>query len=239
MQMLGMDHVVLHLGLCNAVLKRPPETQVTVQVALYDRTKAKRLDKRFRVLRNYEPTGIVALDVPQGEYLMTIAVPQYGCAVNDFVDFLPNRDRTISEQLADGPPPVVEPVLAEGDAPAAFLYLQPTFVAFDKASADCNKPVPDPIPVHTVVEYDQDSFYVWMYPDPSLYQRGPMTIAMEMQTATGEEHYLRLKIPFPLPWGGWPENWRMSITEDDADGIATQPTGILLCPKIYMTSVGG
>jgi hypothetical protein len=236
--MLAMDHVVLHLGLCSAVLKRPPQTDVAVQVSLYDRINAKRLDKTFHLLRDYEPTGTISLDMPQGQYFMKIIAPQYGCSADDFIYLLPDRERTINEQLADGMAPIPQPVLAEGDAPAAFLYLQPTFVAFDKTSVDCNKPVPDPIPLHTVVENDQDSFYVWIYPDASLYQRGPLTLAMQLQTATGEEHYIRLKIPFPLPWGGWPSNLQMSITESDADGIATDPTGVLLCPKIYMTSVG-
>lgn len=236
--MLGMDHVVLHLGLCSAILKRPPQTEVTVRVALYDHTKARRLDKTVQILRDYEPTGIVSLDVPPGEYLMTIATPQYDCGADDYVFFLSGRDRTIDEQLADGPPPQSEPILMEGEAPASFLYLQPTFVAFPKASTDCNKPVPDPISLHTVVENDQDSFYVWVYPDASLAQYGPLTLAMQLQTPTGEEHYIRLKIPFPIPWGGWPTDLRMNVTEDDADGIATQPTGVLLCPRIYMTSVG-
>jgi hypothetical protein len=236
--MLGMDHIVLHLGLCGAILKRPAQSDVTVRVALYDKINAKRLDKTVHMMRDYEPTGVVYLDVPQGEYQMQISAPQYGCNAADWVFFMPDRTRTINEQLVDGPAPPTQPLLLEGEAPASFLYLQPTFVLFDKASTDCNKPVGDPIPVHTIVENDQDSFYVWLYPDASLFQRPPMILAMQLQTATGEEHYIRLKVPFPLPWGGFPSDMRMNITEDDADGIATQPTGVLLCPKIYMTSVG-
>jgi hypothetical protein len=65
-----------------------------------------------------------------------------------------------------------------------------------------------------------------------------MTVALQLQTATGEEHYIRLKIPFPLPWQGFPADYQFSISEGVADGIATQPTGVLLCPRMTMTSGG-
>ena len=61
----------------------------------------------------------------------------------------------------------------------------------------CDKPVPDPLPAKITIENDQDSFYVKMFPDPPLVARGPVVVALQLQTATGENHYIRLKVPFP------------------------------------------
>ncbi len=232
-----MTHVILHLGLCNALLKTKLQTQFAVRVLVTDRINRPHVDKTFQVWRDYEPTGVLSFDSPPGEYKMQISVPKYDCNVTDYVFFIPNHARTISEQLVDGPAPVTKPMLFEGKAPASFLYIAPTYVLFDK-NTQCNKPVGNPIPAHTIVENDQDSFYIWIYPDASLFAQGPETLAMQLQTATGEEHYIRLKSPFPVPWTGFPYDIEFNISEGNVDGLATAPTGVLLCPKIYETSAG-
>jgi hypothetical protein len=235
--MLGVSHVILHLGLCNTVMKLPPQTQVAAHIRLVDRIGGFHNEQTLRFARNYESTGIVEFEAPQGEYQLQVSVPQYNCYAADYLYILPEHDRTINEQLSDGPPAPTEPFLLEGTAPASFLYVAPTYVLFDK-STQCNKPVGDPIPAHIVVENDQDSFYIWMYSDPTLVARGPEIVAMQLQTPTGENHYIRLKVPFPLPWGGFPSALKFNVTENDVDWLATQPTDVLLCPKLFETSVG-
>jgi hypothetical protein len=235
--MLGMAHVILHLGLCNSMLKLRPQTTIPIQVRIIDKIGRPHLDKTFRVERGYEPTGVVEFNSPPGEYQMQIKAPKFACNAMDYVYFIPDHDRVISEQLVDGPAPQTEPMLLEGTAPPSFLYVAPTYVLFDKTT-QCNKPVGDPIPVHMVVENDQDSFYIWLYPDASLYARGPEILAMQLQTSTGEDHYIRLKVPFPLPWHGFPDTVSFNVTEDVIDSVATSPTGVLLCPKLYETSAG-
>lgn len=232
-----MSHLILHVGLCNAMLKRPPQATIPIRVQLLDRLHRPTANQSFRVIRDYEPTTVVAIDSYQGEYELQISSPVFDCNVVDYIHVLPEKDRTINEQLVDGPAPQTQPVLLSGDAPASFLYLSPTYVLFDK-STQCDKPVGDPIPAHIVLENDQDSFYVWLYSDPSLIARGPEILAMQLQTPTGDDHYIRLKIPFPVPWRGWPMDITFSVRENDADYLATQPTGVLLCPKLFETTVG-
>lgn len=235
--MLGMTHIVLRLGLCSAVSSQPPQAKLAVHVNLVDRKRRYPTEQTIDVERGYESSVTVPFDTQSGIYAMRVSIPQYHCNARDYVDFLADKPRAINEQLSDGPAPETEPMLLEGDVPQSFMYLQPTYVFFDK-STECNKPVGDPIPVHEVIENDQTSFYVWLYADAQTYARAPLVVAMQLQTATGEDHYIRLKIPFPAPWQGFPIDYRFSITEDTADAIATQPTGVLLCPKIYMTSGG-
>jgi hypothetical protein len=235
--MIAMSHIILHLGLCGAVLKRPPDTSVAIHVRVVDHGNSTHVNQTFQIVRDYAPTTTVAFDVYQGEYAMEISAPQYNCNAVDFIHVLPEHDRTISEQLVDGPPQLPQPMLLSGTAPQSFLYLQPTYVLFDK-SQQCSQPVGDPIPVHLVVENDEDSFYVWLYPDASLFARGSEILAMQLQTPTGEDHYIRLKIPFPMPWRGWPADITFNVRESDADYLATQPTGVLLCPKLFETSSG-
>lgn len=235
--MLGMSHVILHLGLCSAMLKLPPQTAIATHVRVEDRIGRPWVNKTFRIERGYEATAVIEFDATPGEYKMQISAPQYNCNTMDYLYFIPDHERVISEQLVDGPAPQVEPMLLEGTAPPSFLYVNPTYVLFDKSTM-CNKPVGDPIPMHMVVENDQDSFYISIFPDASLFARGSEILAMQLQTSTGEDHYIKLKIPFPMPWGGFPSNIKFSVVEGELDSIATEPTGVLLCPKLFETSVG-
>jgi hypothetical protein len=230
-------HVVLHLGLCNPMLKLPVDATTKVHIALIDRLKRPHVDQDFSFKRYDDPTAHIEFDAPPGLYFMQISAPQFGCYASDWLFFIDQHNRTISEQLNAGPPTVPRPMLMDGTAPSSFLYLNPTYVLFDKTT-QCNKPVPDPIPSHVVVENDPDSFYVWLYADQSLYARGPEILALQLQTATGEDHYIKLKTPFPQPWDGFPTEIQFNVTDSDIDYISTQPTGVLLCPKLFQTSAG-
>jgi hypothetical protein len=235
--MLGMTHVVLHLGLCTAALQQRPDASLPVSIRLVDQARRYPTTRVVTVPRGDETTVTVPFDSQSGIFSMDVSLPKENCHVDDFVRLIPDKNRLINEQLSDGPAPLVEPMLLEGALPQSFLYLQPEYVFFDK-STECNKPVGDPIPVHEIVENDQDSFYVWLYSDPATVAKAPLVMALQLQTATGEEHYIRLKVPFPSPWHGFPIDYQFSINEDVADGIATQPTGVLLCPRMTLTSGG-
>jgi hypothetical protein len=230
-------HIVLHLGLCNAMMHLPPSAQITAHVRMVDRIGRPHVDQNVEFKRNYEPTAVVEFDSPPGEYALTVSASQYRCYADDYLFILNGHDRTVNEQLTDGAPHPSEPMLMDGTAPQSFLYLSPTYVLFNK-DTQCDKPVGDPIPAHIVVEDDQDSFYVWVYPDASLFAQGPEILALQIATSTGEDHYVRLKVPFPQPWRGFPSNIQFNMTEDAIDGLAGQPTGVLLCPKLFETEVG-
>jgi hypothetical protein len=236
--MIGFAHLVLHLGLCNAAAKVAPETPIPIRVHLSDATGRQQLNQAFNIERGYDPQIIAEMDVPRGTFQAQISSPKYRCSATDYLVFLSERNRNVSENLSDGTAPPTQPVLLAGTAPQAFLYVKPTFVLFDKATTDCNKPITDPIPIRLTVENDQDAFYVWLYNDPSLAGHGPMLVAFKLGTATGQFHYIKIPTGFPLPWRGWPETIEFNVTEDVIDSLSGQPVNVLLCPKIYTTSVG-
>jgi hypothetical protein len=230
-------HVVLHLGLCNAMLRMPVESSARVHVRLVDRLDHPHVDQDFTLKRYSDSTAPIEFDSPPGLYQIVISAPQYRCSASDFLFFIDQRDRTIKEQLVDGVASPGRPVLLNGIAPASFMYLNPTYVLFDK-STQCDKPVPDPLSAHITVENDSDSFYVWLYSDPTLVARGPEIVALQVQTPTGDEHYIKLRFPFPEPWDGSPDEIQFIVKDSDIDWLSGQPTGVLLCPKLFKTSAG-
>ena len=237
--MLGLSHVLLHVGLCSAVARASPQTTVAMRVRLSYHVGGTALEKTFRFQREDGSETIVELDVPRGIYHMQIDVPKYGCSASDFVDFLPDHVRTITETLGDlSTPPDKPGVLFEGTAPTSFLYVKPTFVLFDKSVA-CNTPVGTPLDSHIRVENDGDAYYVWLYSDPALEARGPVVVAIRLRTPTGLYHYIRMPITFPTPWTGWPANDTFNISEDNLAGVATEKYDTLLCPHLWTTSVRG
>jgi hypothetical protein len=230
-------HIVLHLGLCNAMLKLPLGATTTVHVRMLDRLSRPHVDQDFTVKRLSDPTVHLEFDSPPGTYHLAVSAPQYRCYASDVLAVIDQHNRIISEQLSDGIPPVTQqPMLIDGTAPPSFLYLSPTYVLFDK-STPCDKPVPDPIPVRETIENDQDSFYISLYSDPSLVARGPEIVALQLQTATGEDHYIRIKVPFPPTAGGLGEV-QFNVTDDEITWLSGQPTGVLLCPRLFRTSAG-
>lgn len=218
-------------------MQRVPEgTSVPVQVRLVDRLGNIQLKQTFAAL-HFGDNARLEFNAPQGLYQMQLLSPQYGCYGRDFVFIIADHQRDIKETLYQGRPPAPEPLLIEGTAPASFLYLNPQYVLFPP-NTPCNKPVPNTIPIKVTEENDEDSFYIWMYPDASNYERGQQMIALQLQTPTGDDHYIRLKIPFPIPWGGFPTSIQFNVSEDEVDWLSGQPTGVLLCPKLFRTSAG-
>ena len=230
-------HVVLHLALCNAMMKVPEEKPIVAHVRLVDRLNHPHYDQDVSFQRYGQQSGEIDLNAPQGMYEIEIAAPQYRCYAADWLFIIADHNRTITEQLTDGAPIVPHPMIMTGTAPQSFLYAEPTYVLFPKDTA-CDKPVPDPLPAKITIENDQDSFYVNIYSDPALVAAGPEVVALQLQTPTGENHYIRLKIPFPQPWDGLPQEVQFNVSDDEMAWLSGQPTGVLLCPRLFRTSAG-
>jgi hypothetical protein len=235
---LALSHVILHLGLCAPVAKLAPDATLAIHVHAIDKRDQVVLDRNFRVERGDDEQRVVEFDIPWGIYKLDASMPKFNCNATDYFSFLPEHDRSITETLVSGPAPATTPMLLDGTAPQSFLYVQPTFVLFDKGAVDCNKPVPDPLPSHIVVENDQDSYYAWFYPDVSLPPGTVPLLALRLKTPTHQYHYVRLPMPVQMRWGGWPGSVQFTVTEDMVDELASQPTGTLLCPKLWETSAG-
>ena len=236
--MLALAHVVLQVGFCGAIARASPNATVALRVRLTDRTGRTELDRVFRFERGDEDRAVVEFDSSFGVKRMALDAPTYRCSATDYLFFIAGTDRAISEKLSDAPPPAPgKPVLLSGEAPQSFLYVQPTFVLFDKSQLACNKPLPQPLPEQIVVENDQDAYYAWIYPDQSA-AGGTQLLALRLRTPTHQYHYVRINIPFPVPWGGWPSSIRFDVTQDMVDSLASEQTGTLLCPKLWRTSAG-
>jgi hypothetical protein len=233
-----LSHIFLHLTFCAAMATAPGGTQIPVHISLVHHNGVVTMkDSVFKVDPGKD--GVVEFDVPWGIYRMTIDVPKYRCGRVDFLNVLEGANRTVSETLTDELAPPAPPdsvALVDGLAPQSFAYLRPVFVLFDKSQA-CNQPVGPTIPVRTVVEYDQGSYHLWLHADAALLAQAPYVAALRLRTPTSTAHYVRVKIPFPTPWGGWPNVFQMNVTEDMVDGLATEKVDTLLCPKVWSVSV--
>ena len=140
--------------------------------------------------------------------------------------------------MSDAPLPAPPtPALLSGEAPQSFLYVQPTFVLFDKSQVTCNKPLPAPLPTQINVENDQDGYYTWLYADATA-AAGSQQLTLRLRTPTHQYHYVRLPIPFPIPWTGWPQSIQFNVMEDMVDSLAGEAVNTLLCPKLWRTSAG-
>jgi hypothetical protein len=239
--MLGLSHVLLHVGLCGAVSRLAPQTMVAMHVKATFPVRSEApdtaMDKTFRLERGDDPDTTAEFDLPRGIYKLRLDVPKYKCTDTDYVEIMADHNRSITETLHDGTAPQPVPnTLFDGTAPTAFFYAKPTYVLFDK-SVTCNGPVGTPLTPHISVENDPDAYYVSLYSDPSLEARGSVVVALRLRTPTGLYHYVRVPIQFPAHWSGWPASVGFPVTEDNLDDLTTDKTDTLLCPKIWGTGV--
>jgi hypothetical protein len=232
---IALSHVILQLGLCSAVAKLPPEATVAVKVRATDKRDQVVVDRTFRVERGDGDQRVVEFDIPWGIYRLEASVPKSNCAAAEYFSFLPELNRSTTLALADGPPPATTPMLFEGTAPQSFLYVKPTFVLFDQAAVACDKPVPDPLPSHIVVENGDDAYYVWLYSDAPLPAGVIPMVALRLKTPTHQYHYVRVPIPVQTRWSGWPASVEFNVSQDMVDVLATDPVDTLLCPKLWKT----
>ncbi|HZV77241.1 MAG TPA: hypothetical protein VFF63_05770 [Candidatus Babeliales bacterium] len=236
--MLALSHVILHVGYCSAIARAGPDTTIAIRVRTADRIGRVQVDRVYRVDRGDENEAIVEFDSAFGIYALEVEAPKYRCSATDYLFFISGHDRSVTEKLNDAPAPSPpRPVLLSGTAPQSFLYVQPTFVLFDKSAVACKKPLPQPLATNIVVENDQDAYYAWLYLDPSL-GTSPQQLALRLRTATHQYHYVRIPIAFPVPWLGWPTSIQFNVTEEMVDSLAEEPVDTLLCPKLWQTSAG-
>jgi hypothetical protein len=235
---LALAHIVLHIGFCGPMLRLPPDATVAVHVRVSNVLAKAELDETFAIERDDDPEGLVEFDSAFGVYRLDLSAPKYGCSASDFLVFIPGRARSVTERLSRTPPAARMPVLLSGTAPQSFLYVNPTFVLFDESAVACGKPVPAPLPAAVRVENDQDSYYVWLYGDSRPRAPNSEQLALRLMTPTHEYHYVRIPVPFPVPRTGWPDSIQLNVTQDMVDGLATELTGTLLCPKLWETSAG-
>jgi hypothetical protein len=236
--MLPLAHVILHVGFCGAIARMPSGTSVALRVHVADRAGRTQVDKVYRIERGDESEAIVEFDSAFGTYRIDLVAPKYRCSATDYLFFISGHDRSITEKLADAPAPVLPaPVLLSGTAPQSFLYVQPTFVLFDKSQTACDKPLPQALTSNVAVENDQDAYYVSLYSDSSS-TPGSQQLALRLRTPTRQYHYVRVPISFPVPPSGWPSVVTLDVSEDMIDALAGDPVNTLLCPKLWRTSAG-
>ncbi|MBV8531610.1 MAG: hypothetical protein JO104_09855 [Candidatus Eremiobacteraeota bacterium] len=235
--MLALSHLILHVGFCGAIARVPADTTIALRVHLTDRTGRVQSDRVYRFERGDEGQAVVELDSAFGIYRLDLSAPRYRCSATDYLFFIAGHDRSVTEKLNDAPAPPPTPVLLSGEAPQSFLYVEPTFVLFDKSQVACNKPLPAPLPTQITVENDQDGYYSWLYADPSA-AAGSQQLTLRLRTPTHQHHYVRVPIPFPIQWSGWPQSIQFNVTEEMVDSLAGDPVDTLLCPKLWRTSAG-
>ena len=253
------SHIFLHMNLCAAVVHAAERAPVPVRVRLIDRVDGVEFEKTIHVDRRDASQAVVEFDVHRGIFRLRIDAPSVNCNASDFLDFMPNSNRTITETLEPGPLAPTEPVtLLDGTAPVSFLYTKPTFAFFAPGLA-CDKPITTPLVVKSNVEYDQGAFHVWLYPGsfPAFATPTPPTpepnaspssifaseaalansiaVTLRLRTPTGQAHYVRVPIVFPLPWRGWPSHVQFNVSEELIDRLATEKPDVLLCTKLSRT----
>jgi hypothetical protein len=236
--MLELAHIILQVGFCGSIARAAPSATVALHVRLSDRAGRKQVDRVFRIERGDDSKAIVEFDSSFGIYRLDVDAQKYGCSATDYLFLMAGHDRSISETLNGPPAPPPQPTLLSGTAPQSFLYVQPTFVLFDKAAAVCDKPVPTALASHIVSENDQDAYYAWFYTDAGSASSAPQQLALRLRTPTHQYHYVRIPIPFPIPWAGWPSSIEFNVTQDMVDSLAGDPVNTLLCPKLWRTSAG-
>jgi hypothetical protein len=234
---MALAHAVLHLTLCSAMMHAPTGAQMDVHLHARDNTGRQTYDKNFRFTHGESPDQTVEFDSPRGVFLITLSAPKYNCGSSNFEQFLADENRNMKETLVPGHPQPPQVTLLGGTAPAAFLYQQPTFVLLDKRIA-CNQPVDSTLDANIVGEYDSGSYHLYLYPTPDIMARSSVTLAFKITTSTGDDQYVRLKFPYPQPWHGWPYAIDFNLPDYVFDQLATDPKGVLLCPKVYETSGG-
>ncbi len=248
-------HVFLHIDLCAAVVRAAESHPVPLRVKLFDRTGGTEYEKTVAITRADGTQAVVEFDVHHGVYLLHALAPQPSCAASDYLDFLPDLSRTVVETLAPGPLTAPAPtLLLDGTAPVSFLYVKPTFAFFNGPVA-CGAPVSTPSGVGSRVEYDQANYHVWLAEAlpvrepvaptvsvatstvPTEPPVPPVTVALKLRTAGGLAHYVHMPITYPNPWHGWPAHVQFNVSEEMLASLATEKTGVLLCPKLWQTTV--
>jgi hypothetical protein len=232
----GLEHVILHVGLCKAVAGLASQTTVAMRVVVTDRINRVVDERNLRFQRGTGTDTRVEFDSAWGTYKISMSAPKYGCSGVDFIDILQDHDRNVNTTLVDGPANATAPVLVAGSLPVSFAHVQPTLVAFP-ATLRCNGAVGDPQTEGIDNQLEHDAYYASMR-SPALYHQPiAVTLAVRFTGASGGFHYIR--VPFRFSAGyTWPSVGELNIDDSIIAWAARKTEDILLCPKYYGTSVG-
>lgn len=231
-----MVHIVLHFALCAAMSAAKPSATLPIHVIATDRGGTKDVDQTFTVERGYDDQKTVEFDMDQGVFRFLItARPKYDCSADQFVQVIPEQPRALDITLQSGTPGLGQPLLLSGKAPQSFLYAKPTFVLLRPDTA-CNSQIGTPLGGNIDMDNQQDGYYGSIESDPRAIPKA--LLAMKIRTAASQFHYVRLTIPYPVPWSGFANSIRFDVTEDMLDELAGSPVNTLLCPRLWKTSAG-
>lgn len=213
-----------------------PQTVVPMRVVLTDRVKRVTYDKTVRFARGTGNETAVEFDSSWGTYRIEMSAPKYGCNGVDYIDILPDHDRSMNTALVDGPADPAAPVLLAGSLPKSFASVQPTLVVFPE-TLRCNGLARDPQTEGVDNQVEQDAYYASMR-TPSLYHQPiAVTLAVRFTAPSGGFHYIR--VPFRFSSGyTWPSVGELNIDDSIIGWVAQKTQDVLLCPKYYGTSVG-
>ncbi|HEV2261653.1 MAG TPA: hypothetical protein VGR69_05135, partial [Candidatus Rubrimentiphilum sp.] len=123
---MGLEHIVLHVALCNAVARLSPNANVAMSVKVTDKVNNAQVDKVVQFARGTGNEARAEFDSTWGTYRIVITVPKYRCSDVDYVHILQDHNRNLYTKLIDGPSSLVAPVLILGALPQSFAYVEPT-----------------------------------------------------------------------------------------------------------------
>jgi hypothetical protein len=226
----------LHIALCNADLRLPPETPFTAHVLVVDRIGRHTVDQSFPIMRETQGVSSVSWDMPWGEYLLTTTVRGHGvtCSGRQYFGVLVNHNREIDVSVHERPQPLRVPALVMGTSPFAFSYVQPTVELFDKTTK-CNGPIGTPLDADVVMENDEDGYYGYVYPTRTLLAHAPVVVAVRLTDSSGGYKYIHIPTDFLGYSTAWPSSGELDINDGLIDSIAAKPEDTLICPHFYET----
>jgi hypothetical protein len=227
---------LLHLGLCGSVAQLPPDATFEVHVRASDKLDQTVVDRVFAVRRGNGDRRDLDFEMPWGIYRFDTSVPASNCSASTYVSLLPDRDRGLTQTLADGTPQPAKPILLDGIAPPSLVKFRTTFVLLDADAIACSKALPDPLPSHLDLEADAGAYYGALYPDPSLKNGTNPLLAMRIETDDDKFHYIAVA-QLATGWAGWPTSVRFDVTQRQIEQLSTWPDENLLCPERWQTGV--
>lgn len=207
-----------------------------MHLAVTDRINRAEVDKTVHFQRGTGNTARVEFDSSWGTYMISMQVPQYGCNGVDYIEIMPDHDRSLNTQLLDGPANRTAPVIILGELPQSFAYAKPSVVIFPQTLA-CNASVPTPRTDGVDNELEQDAYYAAIRTPALYHQPIAVTLAVQLQDSSGGYHYIRMPWKFASGYT-WPSIGKLNIDDGVLDWAAQQTEDILLCPRFYGTGVG-
>ncbi len=232
-----LQHIVLHMALCQALARLPSQTVVPVRVVMQDRTGRAPIDQRLNFVRAFGNDGTVDFDSAWGIYRLSVEAGAKNARCSDatFLQILDGHNREVRLTLRPGVARPITPALVSGTLPTEFAYADPTLEMFGSDTA-CGKPVGTPLDTEIALQPEFDAYYAAVFPRSGTVPAGVVT-AIRLTDSSGGHHYIRMPLdlaPGVLPW---PEATTFNVTDGVIDYVADKPEDTLLCPRLYKTTV--